>query len=372
MGVSREVSVREALASFRRELDHDPEEWTPALTRRLRGWFADHRLDDPALAAAVVALLRSGLLSTPGAPSWAKPPDAFAVGRLATSLYRAEAVAEDLAAEAVRVWFGIRDGSSAETPSGGPGGKALGAHQTGRPRRFWLAAVLTAATATVLVYDSTTRLVDAPATPTPESESEEPEQQEPEPTPPPTAQATADPEAASQALRQELPRLTRSEPPAAPEGTRLEDSPSRPPPDEGSPVQPGQQTSLGADSAESAPIRSQGTQSASPPQAPDVQPAQPTEPIRVSGAVTEPVRIRYVEPNYPPVARRIRVQGSVVLRATIDKNGVVTDVEVLKGPSRGLTEAAVAAVKQWKYKPATLNGKPVAVYFNLTVHFRLF
>ena len=54
-----------------------------------------------------------------------------------------------------------------------------------------------------------------------------------------------------------------------------------------------------------------------------------------------------------------------------DEQGNVTNVEVLKGLPMGLAEAAVSAVKQWQFKPATLNGKPVAVYFNLTVNFQL-
>ena len=63
--------------------------------------------------------------------------------------------------------------------------------------------------------------------------------------------------------------------------------------------------------------------------------------------------------------------GHVLDLGRIDEQGNVTDVSVLKGLPMGLSEAAVEAVKQWKYKPATLNGKPVAVYFNLTVNFQL-
>ena len=101
------------------------------------------------------------------------------------------------------------------------------------------------------------------------------------------------------------------------------------------------------------------------------EPAQPAGPIHVSGAVTKPVRLKFVEPRYTRAARRMRVTGTVVLQATIDKTGKVTNVEALKGLGLGLTEAAVAAVKQWRYEPATLNGKPIAVYYQVTVHFRL-
>lgn len=100
-------------------------------------------------------------------------------------------------------------------------------------------------------------------------------------------------------------------------------------------------------------------------------PPEPTRPIAVAGAVTKPVRVKYGEPRYPAPARRMRAQGTVVLRLTINTNGDVTDVEVLAGQRAGLTEAAMAAVRQWKYRPATLNGRPVAVYYKVTVTFRL-
>jgi len=61
----------------------------------------------------------------------------------------------------------------------------------------------------------------------------------------------------------------------------------------------------------------------------------------------------------------------VIVEAIIDKNGDVTNVRVLKGLPMGLEESATSAVKSWKFKPATLNGRPVSVYYNLTVNFRL-
>jgi len=60
-----------------------------------------------------------------------------------------------------------------------------------------------------------------------------------------------------------------------------------------------------------------------------------------------------------------------ITTAEIDEQGNVTEVSVLKGLPMGLSEAAMNAVRQWKFKPAMLNGKPVAVYFNLTVNFQL-
>lgn len=104
---------------------------------------------------------------------------------------------------------------------------------------------------------------------------------------------------------------------------------------------------------------------------PDAPPPINTGPIFVTGDVQKPVKISDVQPQYSEIARKARIQGVVILQTIISKEGVIEDVKVLKGLPMGLEEAAVAAVKQWKYKPATLNGKPVAVYFNLTVNFQL-
>ena len=100
-------------------------------------------------------------------------------------------------------------------------------------------------------------------------------------------------------------------------------------------------------------------------------PPEPIGPIYVTGNVTKPVKIAEINPQYTEIARKARIQGMVILQATIDKQGDITDVKVLKGLAMGLSEAAVTAVKQWKFTPATLNGKPVAVYYNLTVNFQL-
>jgi periplasmic protein TonB len=93
--------------------------------------------------------------------------------------------------------------------------------------------------------------------------------------------------------------------------------------------------------------------------------------MRVGGDVHAPKVVHRVEPAYSDEARRNRVSGIVILEVLIDATGHVTEVLPLKPLPYGLTEAAVDAVKQWTFEPATLAGKPVPVIFDLTVNFKL-
>jgi protein TonB len=91
---------------------------------------------------------------------------------------------------------------------------------------------------------------------------------------------------------------------------------------------------------------------------------------RIIGGVEKPEILESAGPGYPAVARNAKIQGSVVLEAVINKTGAVQDVTVLRSiPS--LDQAAVDAVKQWKFKPARVNGKPVACYYSAKVKFML-
>lgn len=83
-----------------------------------------------------------------------------------------------------------------------------------------------------------------------------------------------------------------------------------------------------------------------------------------------PKRIGYVAPVYPEAARAAKVQGLVILEVLIDGAGAVTDARVLKSIPE-LDMAALDAVKQWKYQPTTLNGKPVQTWATVTVSFSL-
>lgn len=98
---------------------------------------------------------------------------------------------------------------------------------------------------------------------------------------------------------------------------------------------------------------------------------EPGPPYRVGEDVKAPVVINRVEPIYPAEARANRIAGIVVVETVIDRNGKVRDVTVLKPLPYGLDQAAVDAVKQWTFRPGTMDGRPVDVIFNLTVDFRL-
>jgi len=94
-------------------------------------------------------------------------------------------------------------------------------------------------------------------------------------------------------------------------------------------------------------------------------------PFRVGGDVRRPEKISGSPPVYTVEARKDRVTGVVILEAIIDEQGNVTDVKVLKGLPAGLDQAAVKAVETWKFRPATLDGRPVPVYYTLTVNFTM-
>ena len=92
--------------------------------------------------------------------------------------------------------------------------------------------------------------------------------------------------------------------------------------------------------------------------------------VRVSQGVAQALLIEQVPPVYPPIARQARIQGQVVLQATIGRDGSMQDVHVVSGHPI-LIPAALDAVKQWRYKPYFLNGAPVEVETQITVNFTL-
>jgi protein TonB len=87
--------------------------------------------------------------------------------------------------------------------------------------------------------------------------------------------------------------------------------------------------------------------------------------------VTPPVAIETISPVYSELARRAHVEGIVVLEAIIGADGAVRDVRVLRGASPLLDPGALEAVRRWRYRPARVGGRPVAVYLNVVVTFSL-
>ena len=99
-------------------------------------------------------------------------------------------------------------------------------------------------------------------------------------------------------------------------------------------------------------------------------PPVPTRPSRLHSGIHAPEKITDTAPVYPPIATAARIQGIVILEATIDETGQVVDVKVLRSVPM-LDAAAVDAVKQWRYSPALLNGMPIPVIVTVTVRFAL-
>jgi protein TonB len=92
--------------------------------------------------------------------------------------------------------------------------------------------------------------------------------------------------------------------------------------------------------------------------------------VRVSQGVSQGLLVHKVQPQYPPLARQARIQGVVVLQALIGKDGNIQNLHVVSGHPM-LTNAALEAVKEWRYKPYYLNGEPVEVETTINVNFTL-
>jgi protein TonB len=96
----------------------------------------------------------------------------------------------------------------------------------------------------------------------------------------------------------------------------------------------------------------------------------PKGPVRVGGRVKEPRLISRIDPVYPPLARQTHLTGTVIIDAIIDERGDVIEMKVVSGPPL-LIQAALDAVRRWKYEPTYLNDQPVPVQLNVTVTFKL-
>lgn len=97
----------------------------------------------------------------------------------------------------------------------------------------------------------------------------------------------------------------------------------------------------------------------------------PARPLPVGGDVSAPLVIGRVLPEYPWPARSARVEGAVELEAVILRDGSVGEVRVIRGLPMGCTEAAIAALRRWSFRPGERRGVPIAVFFTLSVDFKL-
>jgi TonB family protein len=100
------------------------------------------------------------------------------------------------------------------------------------------------------------------------------------------------------------------------------------------------------------------------------EPAAPAAPLAVGGEVKQAKLISSVQPIYPILAKNQHVSGNITIDALIDATGRVTTMKIVSGPTL-LHQAAMDALKQWKYRPATLDGKAVPMHLTVTLQFRL-
>lgn len=104
--------------------------------------------------------------------------------------------------------------------------------------------------------------------------------------------------------------------------------------------------------------------------APPAPAPQPTGPVRPGGDIKPPTKIRDAKPLYPAIAIVAQVEGSVTIEAIITKDGTVRDAKVVRSVPL-LDQAALDAVRRWRYTPTTLNGVPVEVIMTVTVQFSI-
>ena len=103
---------------------------------------------------------------------------------------------------------------------------------------------------------------------------------------------------------------------------------------------------------------------------PPPRPPAPRDPVRIGGHIQAPAPIKRVPPVYPPLAVRARIEGVVILEATVSRDGRVEEVEVLRSVAF-LDKVAVDAVRQWVYAPLLLNGQPERFILTVEVSFTL-
>lgn len=154
-----------------------------------------------------------------------------------------------------------------------------------------------------------------------------------------------------------LEPVARLPPMAAPDGITSDRGATAGFRDGGGPIEPRELTSMpgfGLPIAEPAPAA----------------PAPPATPVRLHSGIRAPRKVVDAAPVYPELARRVRQEGIVILEATIDVRGVVQSATVLRSIPF-LDQAAIEAVRQWRFEPALLNDQPIPVIMTVTVRFTL-
>lgn len=138
-------------------------------------------------------------------------------------------------------------------------------------------------------------------------------------------------------------------------------------PEAGAPIAPAPAAPIGV--AEAPPAVAPGAPA--PPPAVAQKPSKKARAPKTEARVTEPVQITRVNPQYPDLCRRQRIEGVVTLKAKVNAEGKIASVDVLNGVHPLLDGAAERAVKQWRYRPAMVDGRPVPSTVKVTVGFRL-
>lgn len=101
-----------------------------------------------------------------------------------------------------------------------------------------------------------------------------------------------------------------------------------------------------------------------------VVPVKPVGPVCVSSGVSQGMLITPIRPVYPAIAKAAHVEGSVVVEAMISRTGTIESLHVVSGPQM-LQRAAIDAIREARYRPFQLNGKPTEVQTTITVNFRI-
>lgn len=113
-----------------------------------------------------------------------------------------------------------------------------------------------------------------------------------------------------------------------------------------------------------------GTSIGEPAAPPPPEPPKQKGPVRVADLPVPPRKITDARPIYPEIARQARREGTVVMEAVLDTSGRVTQLRVIQSVAL-LDQAAMDAVRQWRYTPTTLGGHPVSVLMTITIRFQL-